>query len=248
MTTDTPSNATTPRNAAIHNTMPKGISVGLAVAGGYCVYAMHLAGKTMHEHYLGLFGIDANLFPRSLDDIATLGQMGLLERLITFFMAVLQALEKQGLIVLAVMTAVLFILLFLIRKFPKQSSLPNWAKNMPGWAGDAGKSLAMSVLAMAVFLEVFAFGLVMLMMPVSMGQSAGAKLYESEMQVFQAGCRTAKTAQRCVQLLKQGRIQMQGYVIDSSPTHIAIYDVKLKQARAVERNGLELRVLNPIKI
>jgi len=83
----------------------------------------------------------------------------------------------------------------------------------------------------------------MLILPATLGQSAGADLYNHDMQVFSQGCKAATANQHCVQVLKLGHVGVQGFLIDSSPTHIAIYDLKLKQARAFERAGMELRAL-----
>lgn len=53
----------------------------ITLTGTYCMYVIHVTGKIFHETYLILFGLDPNLFPRSLDEIAVLGQAVFLEKL-----------------------------------------------------------------------------------------------------------------------------------------------------------------------
>ena len=70
--------------------MNKWLSVPLplliTLAGTYCMYVIHVTGKIFHETYLILFGLDPSLFPRSLDEIAVLGQAVFLEKLTEIFL------------------------------------------------------------------------------------------------------------------------------------------------------------------
>ncbi|WP_143696844.1 hypothetical protein [Variovorax sp. YR752] len=44
-----------------------------------------------------------------------------------------------------------------------------------------------------------------------------------------------------MELRKGSDVVAKGFLITSSPTHIAIYDVQMRAARALERGGTELR-------
>ena len=218
------------------------ISVGrwIALIGAFSVYAVHLTGKTIHETYLGNFGIDPNLFPRSLDDIATLGQMGLIDRLTVIFVALMKTLEAKGLWFLFAGSFFIFLILWSNRRLPKKNSLNKNISQLVWWVKAAGKSVGLIVLMTSGIVYGYVCLLMLLLMPVAMGQSVGFERYKHDAEIFNRGCQA--TTRHCVELFESNKLIAEGFVIDSSPTHIALYDVKRKQSRAMERAKTELRV------
>jgi hypothetical protein len=55
---------------------------------------------------------------------------------------------------------------------------------------------------------------------------------------FKKGCKASK--QRCIELRRDGVVVATGYHLDSSVTHVAIFDVAINKARAVSREGVEV--------
>ena len=56
------------------------------------------------------------------------------------------------------------------------------------------------------------------------------------------GCDAQPSGRRCIDLRKDGKTFARGFPIDSSESHIALFDVIEKRARALERDGTELLV------
>lgn len=223
------------------------ISVWIALTGAYCMYVIHLTGKMFHETYLIFFGIDPNLFPRSLDEIAVLGQVVFLEKSTWIFLEIADAIGVNWSWILIGSSFYFFAIFSIRRRFPKGAPVSQRIHVYP-WLKDLGKGFLLTTLIILPMVYLSACWLLMAWLPVPLGQSAGSDRYKKDMEIFKQGCKAATQQQQCVQLLKANKLALaEGFLIDSSSNHVALYDVNLKQVRAVERAGTELRVL-PISI
>lgn len=220
------------------------VSVWVTLLGAYCMYAIHLSGKVFHETYLTLFGVDPNLFPRSLDEIAVLGQLVLLEKSTSIFMTIADAIGVIWWWILIGGTLYLFIIFSLVRRFPKGTLAPARMPSFSLWLKDLGKGFLLTSLIILTAVYVSACWLLMAWLPVPLGQSVGFDRYKKDIEVFKQGCKASTQHQQCVQLLKTNQLAVsEGFLIDSSNSHIAVFDVNLNQVRAIERAGTELRVI-----
>lgn len=214
----------------------------IALISALSVYAVHLTGKTIHEVYLEKFGIDPNLFPRSLDDIATLGQIGLIDRLTVVLGLLVKQLEAKGMWIWFAGSLIFFFIYCANRFFPKRSSKQKYFPRLVWWLRDAIKSVGLMAFVMFCLVYAYVLWVLLLLLPVALGQSFADERHKHDVELFNKGCQTSAN-RHCVQLLKSDKLITEGFVIDSSTTHIALYDVKTKQSRAMERVGTELRVV-----
>lgn len=220
------------------------LTVWLTLTGAYFIYAIHLAGRFFHETYLGLFGIDANLFPRSLEEIAALGQVVLLERFTRIFMVLVDALSAQGWWIWGGVSLYFFGIFLALRHFPKGAAESKRLPQLPLWVKDAGKGVFFTSTLLLGAVYFCACWLLVSWLPVPLGQGVGADRYKQDLALFKQGCKAATQHQQCIQLLKSDQTPLaEGFLIDSSSSHVALYDVQLNLVRALERTGTELRVI-----
>jgi len=227
--------------------MSKWLSVPLPIlitlAGTYCMYVIHVTGKIFHETYLILFGLDPSLFPRSLDEIAVLGQAVFLEKLTEVFLKIADVFGVNSEWIFIFTCALVFVFSFLIRHFPKNSEKPKWLPELWPWIVDLGKSIVVVSMTALMFINFSVIWLMMAWLPFPVGEKVAVSRYEKDAHLFIQGCVAATKRQQCVQVFKPGKPLSEGFLIDSSSTHIALYDVKLNRVRAFERVGTELRVM-----
>ena len=231
-----------------------GVSWGalLAASGAVAAYVLHACGHALHETYLSLFGVDPGAFPRSLDAIAVLGQFAVSDR----SMAVLTDWAfADGAFVAKVFAFIFcyFFVCFLMMRWlvewkaldkfkvmAQEKKLRAWLVNFSvSFLGACGGTFALPLAAVFLFLITW--------LPLQLGQAAALSVYKSQMAVFVAGCDVPAVARsssmRCFELRKADAKLAKGFLIDSSTTHVAVFDVDLMQARVLERAGTELRVV-----
>ena len=76
--------------------------------------------------------------------------------------------------------------------------------------------------------------------PAALGEASGVEAAKHDLAYFKKGCEAANIAAGCLELRKGSEVLARGFVIDSTDSHIAIFDVQQQRARALERAGTEL--------
>ena len=207
--------------------------VGTITAVG--AVALHIVGLTRHQVYLGFWGINANLFPKTTDWLLLHGYYGLFDRFIAIFRA---SMEGIGwLFVMALLLGLIVSLVDLLNRL-ELPELPSWFTRRAMWQQ---RLLVVLLLAVCIFgalpgtLLVFvSFSAV----PAALGETAGRSAAEAELIDFKLGC--AESKRHCVQLKRGAENIAKGYVLDDSQSHIAIFDVDLQRGRTLPREGLEV--------
>ena len=74
--------------------------------------------------------------------------------------------------------------------------------------------------------------------PSVLGEASGTAHAKRETLDFKKGCENSK--QPCIELRKGGEVLGSGFVLDSSSSHIAIFDALLQRARIIPRDAVEL--------
>lgn len=113
-----------------------------------------------------------------------------------------------------------------------------WLKRKGAWAKRLLLSLILSWLA--VWVSIVALLLVWLATVFIgvVGETAGLATAEIAKEDYAKGCE--KSNSKCVVLRKGDQIVTSGYVLDSSVSHLAIFDPKERQVRSLARDGTEV--------
>lgn len=201
-----------------------------AAAGAVC---LHLLGDQIHRTYLRQWAVDADLFPKAADWILSNGYNGLVTFGIQSLVAIFQ--NFWWLLVASVPLGIYVWLLLSPLGFDRLQT-EKWAWLRTGLGKVVGYVL--KALLVLIFLP-FASLLVVVIaaIPVVIAESVGKTVVEQELADFQLGCGKSKAV--CVQFLKEGTEVAKGYILDSSPSHIALFDVGMQRSRTLARDGLE---------
>lgn len=193
---------------------------------------LHLMGSATHTTYLSHWGLDAGLFPKATDWMLINGYSTAFDRGIAFFKLMsANAVGSLAMFFVASVSWALFQSSVNSGKQPAQLEIPR--------AG-ARNFLRNGLVALLMGCSVFLLSLALLTIaavPVAMGAATGKAAVEREMRDFAKGCEEAISS--CIELKKGSELIGVGFILDSSPTHIAIFDVNLQKARSIPREGVE---------
>jgi len=206
------------------------VLAALAGAGAVC---LHLLGGQIHRTYLRQWAVDADLFPKAADWILSGGYNGL----VTFGIQSLAAIFHNFLwVLLASIPLGVYVWLLLSPLGLDRLPTKQWTWLRTSWGKVVGYVLK-SLLALVFFPFALFLVVVVAAIPAVIAESVGKSAAEQELTDFHLGCEKSKAV--CIQFLKAGNEVARGYVLDSSPSHIALFDVNLQRSRTLPREGLE---------
>lgn len=211
------------------------ILAALGTVGGLL---LHLIGHIGHQSYIAEWGLDPGIFPKPLDEIMVFGYIAIMDRSISI-LSLLGNQKWQILGIWAAITVYVYVVWYL-EKSAKREKVTKIFERLPERLADLLKSALGTALILAVFpagLYLVAVGTVI---PAALGDSYGRSSAQEEYRRFVLGCAPVSGGSHCFDVLKNGKRIAYGYLIDSSATHIALFDVEAKRARAILREGTEL--------
>jgi hypothetical protein len=211
------------------------IAAVISVAGGA---ALHFLGYVTHMAYLRTWGIDSDLFPKSIDWIYVNGYYTLFDGLNKIFTAFAEGWKKVA--VLGLCSALYIFLLIRTGKKEKRNLGREWRSRLPEWLHDLLLSAGIVGGFALVIPLALASAIILLALPALLGESRGRDTAIQELASFHVGCENQNTRNTCLELRKDGRSIVRGFLIDSSESHIAIFDVAIKRPRIFERAGTEM--------
>lgn len=197
--------------------------------------ALHLIGEVQHRSYLQYWNVDANFFPKPVDWILINGYYGVFDRMAAILTAVLANLPW-----LAVATVILGLYLFLLRSSVASGSgePPTWLLRLPHW----GQRLIRQLLLTALFVAAVPLALLLLAIfmavPALLGEIAGKAAAQREAVEYMKGCQDSKIP--CVELRREGEVVATGFVLESSSSHIAVFDAQAQRGRVLALEKLEI--------
>lgn len=202
----------------------------MAAAGAVC---LHLLGDQIHRTYMRQWAVDADLFPKAADWILSNGYNGLVTFGIQSLVAIFQNFWWMPLASIP-LGAYVWLLLSPLGLNRLQTKQWEWLRT---WWGKVIGYILKTLLILIFF--PFALLLVVLVaaIPAVVAESVGKSVAEQEQADFHLGCEKSKAV--CIQFLKAGNEVAKGYILDSSPSHIALFDVSLQRSRTLAREGLE---------
>lgn len=196
---------------------------------------LHFIGDLRHRHYLKHWGIEENLFPKSTDWVLINGYYGVVDRFISMVVATLSNL--QWLAVAAVIIG-LYVLVLLTPKSGKSFRPPQWVLRLPDWMHRYIRQMLLTLLFVSSIPLALLLLTALMVIPAAFGETAGKAAALADSSEFQKGCNHSQTS--CAELKVKGEIIAKGYVLDSSASHIAIFDVDLQRARVLPIDQIEL--------
>lgn len=211
---------------------PTALSLVTALVAAGTV-ALHLIGHVKHRQYLKHWGIDAGLFPKSADWTVINGYYGIVDRFVAILIAMLGNLHW-----LAAAAIILGVYVFiLLSPAGISDEAPAWLLRQSAWR----RRLIRQMLLTALFVSVVPCALFLLIafmaVPAALGETAGRAAAENEAAEYRKGCQTSKIA--CVELKRGGEVIATGFVLDSSPSHIAIFEAHDQRSRVLAMDKLE---------
>lgn len=211
---------------------------GFTVASGTL---LHFFGHVAHELYLSTWGIDPGLFPKSLYWTAVNGYYTVFDRIMATFTALTEDGRKFGVLAACVSAIVVYIYALSLFDGKKKDKRPaKWVERLPKWLRGLLASLGIAAITVSLIPALLAWAAIVMAIPGLLGESRGKSAALEDYKMFLRGCEKAPVTHRCFELQKDGVKTAKGFLIDSSETHVAMFDVDLKKARVLERNGLEL--------
>jgi hypothetical protein len=221
---------------------PAVVKTGAAIAaiGGV---AFHFMGLVGHIAYLRNWGIDAGLFPKPVDWLMVNGATAVADRTVVVLAAMETSLGK--LLLLALLFFVLFSIAFRFGiasaqrapQIPKSSATRDTTS--PWWRSVGFGVMVTTSMFGAVPIAML-FVAVLILFPAVMGDTYGATVAQRERKVFDGGCQAAGHVAQCVEVRKGDQLLVRGFLIESSQTHVALYDPATHRARAIPREGTDL--------
>lgn len=196
---------------------------------------LHIIGNTRHQQYLKYWGIDSDIFPKTTEWILINGYYGIFDRFIAILSAIFSNIHW-----LAAATLIggiyIFILLTPIGSAPRET--PAWLLHRPEWFRRFIKQMFLTALFMSFAPLALFFLTAFLAVPAAFGETAGTAAAVSASIEHKKGCQVSKIS--CVELKRNGDFLATGFLLDSSPTHIAIFDAQLQRGRVIPMENIEI--------
>jgi hypothetical protein len=225
--------------SSVFSTIAK-ITAAFGVVGGL---ALHFIGHVTHEIHLGALGVEPGLFPKPIDWIEIQGFYTIYERFSVI--GSLLADHKLHLLLLWISLIGYFLIVLQISKIPRSERLKSWGIRIRSWPRVLGISIWLACATTFVLpITIFFISSTMAMLTI-FGETGGIALANRDIATFQKGCDKALLGQKCFDLMKDGKLIARGFLIESSATHIAMFDINAKRARALERAGTEIIADSP---
>ncbi|WP_288379312.1 hypothetical protein [uncultured Massilia sp.] len=185
--------------------------------------AAYLTGVAYHQSYLGAFGIPPKIIEKTTTDFFVYAHSAVTESL---FIIVSSALAT--LVVVGFLTSFLFQVLKHFEKKARHSGRVNQLRT--DWTNRRHVKLLLELLALpaitVLIIVYMVFGLLSaLIFPPSLGAATGSQRAKEDLNAFKKDCSVGADNHRyCSEIRENETLIACGYLIDSSPEYIAVFD------------------------
>ncbi|RCW66739.1 hypothetical protein [Pseudorhodoferax soli] len=215
---------------------------GLAAVLAAGSAALHFIGTIWHRNYLAHWDIDANLFPRSTDQTLLAGYYAVLERGVMLWLFIA---EKWPWMLLGAcgLIAICFFIDWITDRGVDVTAA--WIDRS---SRKARLTAAVIVAGLALFSIVQVCVVVVvaaMLLPAGIAEAAAGRSAEVAMRDHAKGCELS--TRRCIEVRRADGVSVKGYLLDSSPNDIALYDVESGRGRTMSRQGVEIVSTRPLK-
>lgn len=211
----------------------------LAATGAVGGLVLHLIGYVSHQFYLGAWGIDSGLFPQQTDDIIVLGYYAFVDRVASIF-STLNYSQFWSWLGIGLLLTIYIFTVYKFARWLSNNKTIHLVKKIPGWISELSKIFALTIMTLAGIPVALFFAVFFLAIPAFLGENFGKTHAERQLTTFVMGCNQDSSAHMCIELCKDKISLARGFLIESSESHIAVFDVNRKRALAFEREGTEL--------
>ncbi|WP_137922560.1 hypothetical protein [Hydrogenophaga sp. 2FB] len=203
---------------------------------GVATVLLHLMGVVIHQTYLYAWGVNSDQFPKSVDWLLIRGYYGVWNGA---GMLLLTFLKNFHWVVLASAILVLYARLLTgsWNPFLVAEKKLGWFKRLPVWVQKILTLAAIGTWLAILLVSVTVVMFFLVGIPATVGGIIGKEFAATNVKDFSKGCQESRS--NCIQLLRRGEPMGTGYVLDSSSTHLAYFDIGLKRARVIPRHEIE---------
>ncbi|MDT4864916.1 hypothetical protein FQZ97_996920 [compost metagenome] len=121
-----------------------------------------------------------------------------------------------------------------------------WFENRPPWLKRLVRQTSLTALVIGILPLVLVVVTAFMAIPAIVGETAGRAIAErEEIEYRKNGCVTAKYS--CVEVLKDGTAIAKGFIMESSVSHLAIFDTDLRRTRLLSREGTQVLTRRTLK-
>jgi hypothetical protein len=196
---------------------------------------LHLVGSIWHRNYLSYWGVDPELFPQSTDQVMLTGFYALFDRLLLVLTALV---AEWYLVLLAVAALVLFAMYIDAITDKAVDAVVRVAHNGRPWRRRAVQGAMVGLLfTSSVFLATVVL-VALMSIPAAAAEMSAKKSADANAADFAKGCAASKRS--CVEIKRSGQPPIHGYLLDSSPAHLAVFDAGIRRSRTLQRDGVEV--------
>lgn len=209
----------------------------VAALAAFGTVALHFLGEIAHRSYLKAWGIDSGIFPKTTDWLLVNGYYVLFDR---FFNA-LQVAGNNLLIFFGVAVgAGLYVFVLLSPFTPPAAAASGWSwfQQRPQWLQRLLRQTFSTVLVIGLFPVALVVLTAFMAIPAIVGETAGRGYAEREAVEFVKKCGSSKYD--CVDITKDEKTIATGFILESSVSHIAIFDAELSRSRVLSREGTQM--------
>ncbi|MAF04744.1 MAG: hypothetical protein CME86_20345 [Herbaspirillum sp.] len=202
--------------------------------------ALHFAGHIGHEKYLRYFGLDAGVFPRDTFGTQIIGYFVFSDFVSVVFETLVRNIYVLAAACLGITAYCVCFYYFMESPWVKRSR--ERAKGKQGGWRFMLFAFAMTMMFVMSMPVLFAMLSLVLSIPSELATTYAKRLYQVDMKHFRDGCWPEKKdiEYRCTEVKRDGKTLAMGFLIDSSSTHLAIYDVRVQKGLVFEREKTDL--------
>lgn len=208
--------------------------------------ALHFFGHIAHDTYLNAWGIDSGQFPKSIQWMGVNGFVAVSDRITTLLKLLTSDWHLSFYLVIIIIFSLIYVdfLNFISGWEPKGAKKHSTVRG-PIWLYklilNSAYAVVIPLLALFVLIIIGSIMAIILLI----GSSHGSDRASNDLAQFKKGCRGDGVKRVCVQIRKNNLQIVEGFIIDSTESRIAIFDNLTKQVRVVELSGAELVADSP---
>jgi hypothetical protein len=175
------------------------------------------------------------LFPKTTDWILINGYYSVVDRSFAILIAML---SNWRWLVPAAFILGMYVFMLMLPSGGASDKSPAWLLRQPERLRRFIGQVVLTVVAVSLVPCALYLLTAFMVVPAALGEAAGRSAAENESLQYRKGCQFSMIS--CVELKREGEIIATGFVLDSSPSHIAIFDAQTQRGRVLTIEKIEV--------